>query len=261
MDIALSISCLLIETAIQTAALVRHGPGWNSKKNKPGVANRAQAREIDGTNPKLVIPSNHSNQTAASIPAATEAKAMASLVQRIGQHQDRSAFIETFKHFAPRVKSFLIGKGMQAEAADDVLQEVMLAVWQKAHLYNPAKAAVSTWIFTVARNKYVDRLRREQRHQCEPDEPDLRADDAIESADEVLLQQQKTAVHDALTRLRPEQKEVVMLSFMKGLAHSEIAQHLNLPLGTVKSRIRIAFKHLRKELGELQPLKEVCLDA
>jgi RNA polymerase sigma-70 factor (ECF subfamily) len=186
---------------------------------------------------------------------------MAGLIEQIAQRQDRSAYIQIYKHFAPRVKSFLMGKGLNSATADDVLQEVMLAIWQKPHLYNPAKAAVSTWIFTISRNKYVDRLRREQRQQCESDEPDLRAGDTMESTDDVLQQQKKNAVHKALTGLCPEQQEVVVLSFIKGLAHGEIAKHLNLPLGTVKSRIRIAFKYLREDLGEFQHLNVECFDA
>jgi RNA polymerase sigma-70 factor (ECF subfamily) len=203
----------------------------------------------------------HSMPAAASIPAISEKEAMAGLIEQIARRQDRSAFIQLYKHFAPRVKSFLIGKGLNSATADDVLQEVMLAIWQKSHLYNPAKAAVSTWIFTIARNKYVDRLRREQRHQCESDEPDLRAGDTMASTDEVLQQENTNAVHEALTRLRPEQQEVVVLSFIKGLAHSEIAQHLSLPLGTVKSRIRLALRHLRNDLGEFQQLNVECFDA
>ena len=205
--------------------------------------------------------SEHSKPAAASIPVVSEKQAMAGLIEQIARRQDRSAFIQLYKHFAPRVKSFLIGKGLNSATADDVLQEVMLAIWQKSHLYNPAKAAASTWIFTIARNKYVDRLRREQRHQCESDEPDLRAGDAMESTDEVLQQEKKNAVHEALQRLRPEQQEVVVLSFIKGLAHSEIAQHLSLPLGTVKSRIRISLQHLRNDLGDFQQLNEECLNA
>jgi RNA polymerase sigma factor (sigma-70 family) len=203
----------------------------------------------------------HSRPAAASIPVVSEKEAMAGLIEQIARRQDRSAFIQLYKHFAPRVKSFLIGKGLNSATAEDVLQEVMLAIWQKSHLYNPAKAAVSTWIFAISRNKYIDRLRREQRQQCESDEPDLRAGDTMESTDEVLQQENKNAVHEALTRLRPEQQEVVVLSFIKGLAHSEIAQHLSLPLGTVKSRIRLAFQHLRNDLGEFQQLNEECFAA
>ena len=205
--------------------------------------------------------SEHSKPAAASIPVVSEKQAMAGLIEQIARRQDRSAFIQLYKHFAPRVKSFLIGKGLNSATADDVLQEVMLAIWQKSSFYNPAKAAVSTWIFTIARNKYIDHLRREQRKQSEPDEPDLRAADIPESTDDILQQQKKNAVHEALTRLRPEQQEVVVLSFIKGLAHSEIAQHLNLPLGTVKSRIRLAFRHLRNDLGDFQQLNEECFAA
>lgn len=196
-----------------------------------------------------------------NITPALETDAMAGLIESVARRQDQAAYIRLYTHFAPRVKSFLMTKGLDSAAADDVLQEVMLAVWQKSHLYDPAKAAVSTWIFTIARNHYVNRLRREQRHPGASDEPDLRAADTRGSISEVSLQQRKVAVREAISELRPEQREVIALSFNKGLAHSEIAERLDLPLGTVKSRIRLGFMHLRDTLGIFRRLDEECMGA
>lgn len=208
---------------------------------------------------------DHSRTRVADTESQPEADAtraaLADLIERISEHRDRTAFIKIYEHFAPRVKSMLMGKGLQASAADDVLQEIMLAVWNKAVSYDRNKSAVSTWIFTIARNKSIDRLRREQRHQATSDEPDLRADEGMTATDEVFLDERKKAVHEALSALSPEQKEVVLLSFQKGLAHSEIADQFDLPLGTVKSRIRNALRHLRKQLGEFEPRPEQCFDA
>lgn len=204
--------------------------------------------EQDGATPATLTDDPH------DLTVDAEKAVTAELIAKIARREDRPAFIEIYTHFAPRVKSFLIGKGLQPAAADDVLQEVMLSVWQKSHLYDPTKSAVNTWIFTIARNKYIDRLRREQHHTSKPDEPDLRPADIPDSAVEASLAERKNGVHAALTKLPPEQRDVIVLSFMKGLAHGEIAARLDLPLGTVKSRIRATLKHLRKEEMALQHL-------
>lgn len=182
----------------------------------------------------------------------SDAPDFAALLGLIATDRDRSAFIKIYKHFAPRVRSFLIGQNVAPAAADDVLQEVMLAVWNKAKLFNPEKAAPSTWIFAIARNKRIDRIRRETKPDLDPEEPSLQPS-APEAADDDLLHgQRKTAIAAALAELPEEQRIVIEYSFMKGLSHGEIAEQLGLPLGTVKSRIRLAFGRLRTELGELQ---------
>ncbi|MDP7296077.1 MAG: sigma-70 family RNA polymerase sigma factor [Gammaproteobacteria bacterium] len=191
---------------------------------------------------------------------------MAALLLQVASLRDRNAFLQLFRHFAPRIKSFLMSKGLSDQSADDILQEVMLAVWQKAVSYKPEKAAVSTWVFTIARNKYIDLLRRDERRKESSiesftansadhsgDAPDFQPEDreALTADDKVMQQQRASAVKQALSRLPEEQQAVIVLSFIQGLAHGEIAQHLDLPLGTVKSRIRLAFKHMRGELGEV----------
>lgn len=170
----------------------------------------------------------------------------------IARNRDRAAFIEVYEYFGPRVKSYLLGQGVIPAAADDVLQEVMLAVWNKAALFDPAKAAPSTWIFAIARNKRIDRIRRESKPELDPEEPSLQPSAPDAADDDLLHGQQKTAVAAALAKLPEDQRIVIQYSFMKGLAHGEIAAQLGLPLGTVKSRIRLAFGRLRKELGELE---------
>jgi len=176
----------------------------------------------------------------------------AGLLQRIAAKRDRAAFIEIYEYFAPRVKSFLLGQNVPPAAADDVLQEVMLAVWNKAGLFNPEKAAPSTWIFAIARNKRIDRIRRETKPELDPEEPSLQPSSPQPADDDLLHGQRKTAVFAALAELPDDQRIVIEYSFLKGLSHGEIAEQLGLPLGTVKSRIRLAFGRLRNELGELQ---------
>ena len=182
------------------------------------------------------------------LSAAQQSTLMAS----IGEQQNRQAFLEIYEFFAPKVKSFLISKGLTSSTADDVLQEVMLAVWQKASSYDAEKAKVSTWVFTVARYKYIDRLRYEGRRPTESEDFDLHESEATVSADQVLQAQREDAVQAAIAKLPAKQQSVIFLSFLKGLSHSEIAQHLELPLGTVKSRIRRSFTQLREELGVIR---------
>jgi RNA polymerase sigma-70 factor (ECF subfamily) len=194
---------------------------------------------------------NESSQTPSSSP--DESQQMAGLLVLVAGNQDRTAFMQIYGYFAPRVKGFLVSRGLTTHAADDVLQEVMMAIWNKAGSYDPAKAAVSTWIFTIARYKYIDRLRRESRHKSESDDLiDLKESDAPIADDNVLQDQRQNAVQAAIANLPADQQSVIFLSFIKGLAHSEIAEKLGLPLGTVKSRIRRAFARLREELGEVQ---------
>jgi RNA polymerase sigma-70 factor (ECF subfamily) len=176
---------------------------------------------------------------------------MPRLMSLIAHQRDRSAFIQVYQYFSPRVKSFLLGKNLAPQLADEVLQEVMLAVWQKAHLYSSEKAAVSTWIFTIARNKHVDRIRQEKFPNLDVEDPSLRPADAEEVEDECLTMERSQAVQQALSNLPKDQYEVIYMSFMQGVSHGDIGERLDLPLGTVKSRIRLGFKRLRGELQEL----------
>ncbi|MEC9375356.1 MAG: sigma-70 family RNA polymerase sigma factor [Pseudomonadota bacterium] len=190
------------------------------------------------------------NTQLAESDSSNRNKTMIKYMNLISANRDRTAFIGIYNNFAPKMKTFLVSRGLPHATADEVVQESMLAVWQKAHTYDSNKAAVSTWIFTITRYKYIDRLRREGRHKTESDDLDSMANDFI-ADDELISQQSKDSVHTAISRLPNDQKEVIFLSFIKGLPHSEIAQHLNLPLGTVKSRIRRAFGQLRVDLGDL----------
>lgn len=179
---------------------------------------------------------------------------MAGLVIAIAERRDRAAYGQVFDYFAPRVKAYLLGLKISPEQADDVLQEVMIAVWSKAGSYRPDKAAVSTWIFTIARNKHIDRIRREKHQfndslEIEAVEPETAEHDVAD--EQVSLLQRKRAVKAALSKLPEDQMTVISMSFLRDMAHAEIATALDLPLGTVKSRIRLGFKRLREELGEM----------
>jgi RNA polymerase sigma-70 factor (ECF subfamily) len=199
-------------------------------------------------------PSGHLKAVASAPEQATTLtlEAMVPLMAAIAEQQDRQAFMQVYKYFAPKVKSFLMGKGLPHAAADDVMQEVMLAVWQKASSYDAAKAKLSTWVFTIARYKYIDRLRHEGRRPTESADFILHESENMLSDDEVLQEQRQDTVQLAIAKLPANQQGVIFLSFIKGLAHGEIADQLGIPLGTVKSRIRRSFAQLREELADLQ---------
>jgi RNA polymerase sigma-70 factor (ECF subfamily) len=173
------------------------------------------------------------------------------LLQSVAKNRDRQAFGELFDAFAPRVKIFMMRKGAARDLAEDLVQETMILVWTKAGLYDPARGAVSTWVFTIARNLWIDRHRRASLvpltvlGECD-------APSSEPGSDEIVTRkQEERLVAQALEDIPPEQKETLVLSFVDNLAHSEIALRLNLPLGTVKSRVRLAYVRLRKALEAL----------
>ena len=164
----------------------------------------------------------------------------------VGRRRDREAFAALFRFFAPRLKSYFLRLGTQPRTAEDLVQETMLRIWDRAGLYDPARAQASTWVFTVARNLRLDSLRGE-RHP-EPESEALLAGLADEGEDaEALLDsaRREERVQIALASLPAEQIEILRLSFFEDVPHAEIARRLKLPLGTVKSRIRRALRLLR----------------
>jgi RNA polymerase sigma-70 factor (ECF subfamily) len=169
------------------------------------------------------------------------------LMLMVGTNQDRSAFKHLFNHFAPRIKSFLMKAGADPTMAEECSQEAMATVWNKAKLFDPARASASTWIFTIARNKRIDAIRKIRRP--EPDE--LTWPDGMEDAQEdaLELKQQSEILADAIQNLPEKQRQLVEKAFFKELSHSEIALETGLPLGTIKSRIRLALERLRHAMG------------
>jgi len=188
------------------------------------------------TQVRMVVP----GQDAASLNA---------LLIRVGTARDRAAFEMLFRHFAPRIKAYLLRLGAGAAAAEDLAQEAMLAIWRKAAMFDPAKASAATWIFTIARNLRIDALRRERRPEFDPNDPAF-VPEAEPAADTGMVRADEDArLREAITLLSPEQAKVVELSFFADKPHSIIAQELGLPLGTVKSRLRLAMTHIRTALG------------
>lgn len=175
----------------------------------------------------------------------------AAQIRAIAQRADREAFAALFGHFAPRVKAWMLRSGASDGSAEELAQETMLTVWRKAALYDRDKAAPATWIFTIARNLRIDAIRRE-RHPgtLVPDPVD--APDDPPQADHLLHKADtETRVRRALSTLSADQIEVVQLAFFQDKPHSEIERTLGIPLGTVKSRLRLAMARLRSALEDL----------
>ncbi|MDO1558809.1 sigma-70 family RNA polymerase sigma factor [Brevundimonas sp. 2R-24] len=173
------------------------------------------------------------------------------LLRRIAL-RDRAAFAELFSLVAPKVKAYLIRLGTEAAGAEELTQDVLLTVWRKADQFDPAKAGPLTWIFVIARNRRIDALRRERSTVTYGFEPPEQADEDTPSAEAQLSgTEREIRVREALKLLPPDQQEVVRRSFFDEQPHSEIAEALNLPLGTVKSRLRLAFAKLRDRLEDL----------
>ncbi len=165
----------------------------------------------------------------------------------VAKNRDKQAFQKLFEHFAPRLKSFLMKGGSDESQADELAQETMLTIWQKAESYNPAQASASTWIFTIARNKKIDVLRKIKRHDYDPKELEIveSSKDSPDQIDQISMADQTEVLSEAIDQLPKEQADLLKMSFFEDLSHNEIADRTNIALGTVKSRIRLALERLR----------------
>lgn len=174
--------------------------------------------------------------------------ALATLIEDIAAHKSKAAFKKLFEYFAPRLKGYLMRLGSSEAQAEELVQDVMLTVWRKAALFDRRKAAASTWLFTIARNRRIDILRREKYPELDPEDPALVPDEEVQPDDAVIMAERKAEVQSAMATLPEEQVELVKLAFYKGWSHSEIAKETGLPLGTVKSRLRLSFTRLKEAL-------------
>jgi RNA polymerase sigma-70 factor (ECF subfamily) len=175
------------------------------------------------------------------------------LILAIAGQRDRAAFVALFGRFAPRLKSWFQRSGSASDQAEDLAQETMLAVWRKAESFDPARAGAATWIFTIARNQRIDAIRRTPRRTLDADDPSL-VPLAPAAPDTVFdTVQREGRLRDALSTLPAEQAEVIRLSFFEDRPHADIERVLSIPLGTVKSRLRLAMNRLRIHLGDYGP--------
>lgn len=168
---------------------------------------------------------------------------LSDLLQHLSTSRDKQVYIELFRHFAPKVKAYILRLGVPECSAEELMQETMLAVWRKAHMYNRAKAAASTWIFTLARNQSIDWMRKQKYPEYGLDEWLEEADDGPHQGEQLLVSER---INRAIEQLPQNQAQVLVMSFIEGRSHAEIATQLELPLGSVKSRIRLAAEKLRE---------------
>lgn len=170
------------------------------------------------------------------------------LMLAVRDGRDRVAFAALFRHFAPRVKSYLMKSGASASRAEECAQDVMATLWQKASQFDPERASVSTWVFTIARNRMIDMVRRDRRPEPEPAPWDRDAEP--DQAEVYAAAEESRMLTAALADLPEKQRSLIQRAFYGDLSHSEIASETGLPLGTIKSRIRLALDRLRAKLTE-----------
>jgi RNA polymerase sigma-70 factor, ECF subfamily len=197
-----------------------------------------------------------SKSSASAINGALGSKArdlMQDLLARIANNRDEAAFRELFEAYGGRLRSFMMRSGADAGTADELVQEALLTVWRKAALYQPDKGSASAWIFTIARNLRIDRLRREFNwHELSDDMMQSLPSDDVAPDEAVAAIERQSKVRAVLAELNPEQRQIVTLAYIDGLSHSQIAERLSIPLGTVKSRMRLAYQKVRAALEDLR---------
>ncbi|MGR3839776.1 MAG: sigma-70 family RNA polymerase sigma factor [Cognatishimia sp.] len=168
----------------------------------------------------------------------------------VRDQRDKAAFSRLFDHYAPRLKGFVMRSGTGNAQAEEIVQDVMLTVWRKAHLFDPHRAQVSSWIYQVARNRQIDVIRRDSRPIPEElNTPESTDEDAPQI---IALDQEAQVLRQALARLKPGQREMLEKAYLGDLTHAEIKAQTGLPLGTIKSRIRLGLEKLRHELKDLR---------
>jgi len=178
-----------------------------------------------------------------------QAKQFADHMERVAHERNRTSFAAIFHFYAPRVKAYLIRSNCQPAHAEEITQEVMTTVWRKAELFDRTKSSVSTWLFRIARNQFIDRIRRDKSDRLDPEDPTMFPKTVDFDDEEIDVLERDQRVRACIAQLPTEQARLIRLSFFESKPHSQISEELGLPLGTVKSRIRLAFTRLRKTLA------------
>lgn len=177
-----------------------------------------------------------------AMPLPEKAADLSDMLASLAETKDKQVYIRLFRHFAPKVKAYIVRLGLVDTTAEELMQETMLSVWRKSHMYNRSKASASTWIFTLARNQSIDWMRKQKypEYSLEEwhEEPDESTDKGAQSVttDRMLK---------SIERLPENQAQVIYMSFFEGRSHSDISDRLGIPLGSVKSRIRLASEKLK----------------
>jgi RNA polymerase sigma-70 factor (ECF subfamily) len=199
----------------------------------------------DGMEPKTPV---SGTRVAGEALSDAERLRFCDLLVAVADRQDRQAYSELFAYYAPRVKSYLMRLGADAGSAEEIAQDVMVTVWRKAELFDRKQASVSTWIFRIARNRRIDVFRRSKKPDLDPEEAMILPAGVEAPGDRLEAMETEIRVRAALKDLPEEQLAMLKLAFYEGLSHREIADRLDVPLGTVKSRIRLAFLKMKAKL-------------
>jgi RNA polymerase sigma-70 factor, ECF subfamily len=186
--------------------------------------------------------------TASGTLSETQRDHFSDLMERVGHSKDKAAYRELFGYYGPRVKAYLMRLGADDALAEELAQDVMVIVWRKAELFDRSQASVSTWLFRIARNKRIDAIRRTRKPELDPNDPLLLPSTPVAADNLMSGAQRDQLVRDAMVDLPEEQKTLLRQAFYDGLSHREIAEQSGTPLGTVKSRLRLAFLKLRAKL-------------
>jgi RNA polymerase sigma-70 factor (ECF subfamily) len=191
---------------------------------------------------------NVANRNKGSVTTQALVQEIAMLVAAVADRHDEEAFTQLFDHFAPRLNAYLRRLGADSASAEEITQETMVILWRKAALFDPQKSSLATWLYRIARNRCFDHLRRNRLDFLDVSDPFFELVDEVDLVTQVDMQWREKAVRSALEDLPKEQLSLVRLAFFDGLSHSQISERIGLPLGTVKSRIRLGFARLRRSL-------------
>jgi RNA polymerase sigma-70 factor (ECF subfamily) len=200
---------------------------------------------FDGMEPK---PPAADRRAAGDTLSEADRERFCDLLVAVATRRDRQAYSELFVYYAPRVKSYLMRLGADGGSAEEIAQDVMVTVWRKAELFDRTQATVSTWIFRIARNRRIDVFRHARKPDLDPEEPMVLPAGVEAPGERLEAKEAEGRVRDALQELPEEQLTMLKLAFYEGLSHREIADRLAVPLGTVKSRIRLAFLKMKSRL-------------
>ena len=168
-----------------------------------------------------------------------------SLLVAVAEKRDRQAFQSLFLHFAPRVKAFVLSQRTDPGLAEEVVQETMVNVWRKAAQFQPEKASASTWVFTIARNMRIDMLRKLNRPEPDVNDPAMVPDAEPLAPERISRDQEAARLRKVFAGLPAEQRGILQLVFFEEKTHTEAAQHLGIPLGTVKTHLRRGLLRIR----------------
>lgn len=197
----------------------------------------------------VVVPINLKMETTSLPPSdsANRVDHVAPLIEAVSTHRDRAAFKSIYTEFGPKIKAYAVKQGM-VETAEELVQEVMVNIWRRAQQFDRSKAGGSTWIFAITRNARIDLLRKLNRISNETQvETDYLwslpgTDDPTSAFQQALTAKQ---IRQSLDTLPIEQRDVIAKVYLEDKSHQRVADELSLPLGTVKSRVRLALQKLK----------------